>query len=154
MGEIGSIQIVWVIVLVICLGIEIATLGLATIWFAIGAFIAFLVSLTPASPAIQIATFFATSLLLLYFTRPIAVKFLKLGRVKTNYEEIIGKYGVVTEDIDNLKPAGQVQLNGQFWTARSAETQTLTKDTVVEVVAIQGVKLIVKEKREANKWEK
>lgn len=149
MNEIvGSMQIVWVIILVICLGIEIATLGLATIWFAIGAFIAFLVSLTPATPPIQIAIFFVSSLLLLYFTRPIAARFLKLGKIKTNYEEIIGKTGVVVEAIDNLKPTGLVQMNGQFWSARSGATQKLAKDVIVEVIAIQGVKLIVKEKME------
>ena len=147
MGDLTNIQIVWVIILVLCLGVEIATLGITTIWFAIGAFVAFLVSLTPATTPVQIIVFLLTSLLLLYFTRPIAVKFLKIGKVKTNYEDIIGRRGLVTEEINNLKVTGLVQLNGQYWTARSEDDNVIiTTETLVEVVAIQGVKLIVKEK--------
>lgn len=147
MGDLTNIQIVWVIILVLCLGVEIATLGITTIWFAIGAFVAFLVSLTPATTPVQIIVFLLTSLLLLYFTRPIAVKFLKIGKIKTNYEDIIGRRGLVTEEINNLKVTGLVQLNGQYWTARSEDDNVIiTTETLVEVVAIQGVKLIVKEK--------
>lgn len=41
----GTITIVWLVILAVLLVVEIATLGLTTIWFAGGALIAFLVSL-------------------------------------------------------------------------------------------------------------
>ena len=97
-----TITIMWLVILAVLLGIEIATLGLTTIWFAGGALIAFLVSLTGAPLWSQIAVFIAVSVLLLIFTRPIALKYMKKGASKTNVDSIPGQTGIVTHTIDNL----------------------------------------------------
>ena len=67
--------IVWLIILALCLGVEIATLGLVTIWFAGGALVTFFVAMVTDSLLIQVIVFLAVSLLLLFFTRPIAKKY-------------------------------------------------------------------------------
>ena len=72
----GMISIVWLVVLAILLVIEFLTLGLTTVWFAGGALIAFLVSLAGGPLWLQILLFLVISVVLLLFTRPLAVKYL------------------------------------------------------------------------------
>lgn len=137
----------WLIAFVVLLIAEGATMGLTTIWFAGGCVTAFVVNLLGGNIWIQIGVFLAVSFLLLIFTRPVAVKYLNKSRTKTNVDNLIGQAAVVTQDIDNLKSVGQAKLRGMEWTARAQEGQgTIEKGATVEVVAIEGVKLIVKRK--------
>ena len=137
---------VWLIVLVICLVIEAITLGLTTIWFAAGAFVTCIVSLFVENIGIQIAVFFTTSIILLYLTRPIVMKYLTKNKIKTNYEEVLNKTGIVTQTIDNLKDTGLIKINGQIWTARSLEKGIIAKDEIVIINEIKGVKAYVTKK--------
>lgn len=141
----------WLILFVVLLVIEIITLGLTTIWFAGGALVAFVASVLGAPLGVQIVLFFLVSLLLLFVTRPIALRYLNLNRTKTNVDSLIGQTGIVTAEINNLKAEGSVIINGQEWTARTAkESETIEKDQLVVIKAINGVKLIVELKREEN----
>ena len=125
--------------------IEIATLGLTTIWFAGGALIAGIAAVTGAGSIVQFVIFLIVSLILLIFTRPVAVKYLNVNRTRTNAESLIGKEAVVTQTVENLKNQGIV--GGIEWTARTGDNETvIEKDTVVEIERIEGVKLIVKKK--------
>ena len=143
-----NMAVVWLIVLVICLAVEIATLGLTSIWFAIGALAATVAALLNLPLWMQNTLFIAVSLVLLFFTRPIAVKYFNKDRIKTNAESLIGKQAIVISGIDNLQGIGQVSVNGQEWSARTVEEGiTLTEGSVVIVRAISGVKLMVEEKR-------
>ncbi len=138
--------VVWLGLLVILLAAEAVTLGLTTIWFAGGALAAFVFSLAGADLLVQIIAFCAVSVVLLIFTRPVAVRWLNRDRVKTNAESLIGASAVVTETIDNLAGSGQVQVRGQFWSARAEEeSAVIEKDRVVRIQKISGVKLIVRE---------
>lgn len=141
--------IVWLVLLVVLLAMEAVTLGLTTIWFAGGALVACLLAMAGANLVIQIAVFCVVSVLLLIFTRPAAARWLNKGRIKTNAESLIGETAVVTEEIDNLANAGQVQVRGQFWSARTeTEGIQIQKDVRVKIQKISGVKLIVKEEDE------
>ena len=72
-------------------------------------------------------------------------KILNPHKTRTNYEDAIGKTVRVTMKIDNIEETGTAVLNGQEWTARSNDDAvTIEADTTAEVVAISGVKLIVK----------
>lgn len=136
-------EIIWLIILAVCLIAEIATLGLVTIWFAGGALVAFFVALVTDSLLIQMIVFFTVSLLLLFFTRPIAARFYNNKRTKTNVESLVGEYCKVTEEIDNFNGTGTVFLNGLEWTARSKSEEVIPLDTRVKVCAVDGVKVIV-----------
>lgn len=139
----------WLILLAVLLIIEIATMGLTTIWFAGGAFIGFIASLLQINDFIQFVLFFIVSFVLLYFTRPIAVKYFNSNRTKTNYEDLIGKEARVVTKIDNFNQSGSVILNGLEWTARTKEDgKIIMPDTNVTVLKISGVKLIVTDKKE------
>lgn len=142
-------DIYWLILFIILLVIEIATLGLTTIWFAAGALVAFIAAVLGLGVGIQIILFFLSSLILLIFTRPIAVKYLNKTRTKTNAESLLGKTAVVTESIDNLRNMGTAVVNGQEWTARAlSDDIRIEKDTEVTIIEIKGVKLMVEEKKE------
>lgn len=141
----GTISIIWLVVLAILLVIEFLTLGLTTVWFAGGALVAFLVSLAGGPLWLQLLLFIAVSVVLLLFTRPLAVKYLNKDVQKTNVNSIPGQKGIVTATIDNLKAEGQVTIQGMEWTARAKNGNTIEKGKVVRVTAVEGVKLIVEE---------
>lgn len=139
--------ICWLAVVIVLLVIEIATLGLTTIWFAGGALVACIAALFHAGILVQVILFLAVSVLLLFFTRPMAVRYMNKSRTKTNAESLVGKEALVLQRIDNLNSQGQVQVNGLEWTARSGSSQEVIEPgTIVEIEKIDGVKLIVKRK--------
>ena len=146
-----NMAVVWLVILVACLAVEIATLGLTSIWFAIGALAATVAALLNLPLWLQNTLFVAVSLVFLFFTRPIAVKYFNKDRIRTNAESLIGKQAIVTIGIDNLQGIGQIMVSGQEWSARSTDDSIKFQvGAVVEITAIQGVKLIVKERREGN----
>jgi membrane protein implicated in regulation of membrane protease activity len=142
------ISIYWLIILAALILIEIVTLGLTTIWFAGGALVAFVVSLFFDNLLLEIILFVIVSFALLYFTRPLVVKYFNPKRVKTNYEGVIGKVALVTTSIDNINAVGQVTVDGQEWSARSLDNKMLEKGTTVKIEGISGVKLLVVEYKE------
>lgn len=141
----SEIITLWLVVLIVSIGVEVATLGLTSIWFAGGAAVAVIVAAFHGPVWLQILLFFAVSLLLLFFTRPIAVRYFNRDRVRTNVESMIGRQAIVTSEIDNLQGIGQVTVGGQEWSARTeTDGVNLQPGTVVDIVAVSGVKLIVK----------
>lgn len=141
--------IVWLAIVIVLIIIEIATLGLTTIWFAGGALAACIAALFHADLLVQVILFLVVSLILLFFTRPVAARYLNNSRTKTNVDSLIGTQGLVLETVDNLKEQGQVRLGGMEWTARTeTDGEVIPANTAVEVVRIDGVKAIVKRKEE------
>jgi len=148
-GDIMNWILIWVVLLLLFVVIEVATMGLTTLWFAGGALVAAVLAALNLPSYVQIAAFIVVSLVLILFTRPIAVRYFNGDRVKTNVESIVGKKAIVTATIDNLKAVGQVTVNGMEWSARStADTVVIPEGAVVYIVAINGVKLIVEERKE------
>jgi membrane protein implicated in regulation of membrane protease activity len=140
----GDMTLIWIIIAVALAVIEGFTLGLVTIWFTIGAAAAAVVSLAGGDLAIQIIVFFAVSIVLLIFTRPILVKKLKVGREKNNIELLEGKIALVTETIEPFG-SGLVKVNGVIWTAVGEGTEfSAASGSEVEIIRVEGVKLIVK----------
>ena len=136
----------WLVIILACVIIEAATMGLTTIWFAIGALVAWLIYLIGFNLHVQIMFFLFVSIICLVLTRPIAVKKLKIGKSKTNADSLIGEQVKVIETINNINNEGSVKARGQMWSAKSANDEIIEKDELVVVVEIKGVKLIVKRK--------
>jgi len=148
-GEVGMMNpMAWLVLLALLLLVEVATLGLTTIWFAGGALVAFIVSLFYDNLLLEISLFLVVSLALLIFTRPFVKKYFNTNRVKTNYEAVIGKEAIVTSTIDNDKGIGLAKVSGQEWSARSVDGSVIEKGTKVIVESISGVKLMVSVKKE------
>ena len=139
----------WLIAMAVLLVIEIATLGLTTLWFAIGALAAFIAAVLNLHIGVQTAIFIVVSLVLLIFTRPWALKYLNSRTSRTNADSLVGKKARVTKTIDNIAGEGQVVINGMEWTARSLEDEVkIAEGAVVIINKINGVKLIVSKMKE------
>ena len=137
--------IAWLIALVVFLVIEGVTVTLVCIWFAGGALIGMLAAALHAPIWLQVLLFLLVSIILLVYTRPIAMKYFNKDREKTNVSGIIGKQAIVVDEIDNLQGLGKVTVGGQEWTARSTvEDHIIPVGTVVVVEEVKGVKLMVR----------
>ena len=137
--------IMWLGILALFLVIEGLTTALTTIWFAGGALAAAIAAGMGLSIVPQLLLFFCVSLVLLFFTRPVALKLMRKDTEKTNVEGLLGKNAVVIQKIDNLDQTGQVRINDIEWMARTSDDSvTIPVGTVVEIEAVHGVKLIVK----------
>jgi membrane protein implicated in regulation of membrane protease activity len=142
--------IVWLAIAVIFAIAEGLTMSMITIWFTIGAAAATVVAAFDGDIWIQFIAFVAVSTILLIFTRPVLVKHLKVGREKNNVEALEGKTGLVTKAIEPFG-SGQVKTGGIVWTAIGEEqTFAAPEGRTVEIVRVEGVKLIVKELQEGT----
>ncbi|MBE5938590.1 MAG: NfeD family protein [Lachnospiraceae bacterium] len=138
----------WLIVVAVCILVELATMGLTSVWFAVGATVAYIVSLLGGETIVQIIVFLVVSLVALFITRPIAVKYFNSDRVKTNADSLIGREAVVVEKIDNVTNAGRVMVSGQEWAAQSKDGDVIDEKTIVVIESIIGVRLIVRNIKE------
>ncbi|MBE5964540.1 MAG: NfeD family protein [Lachnospira sp.] len=136
--------IFWLAVFAVMLIVEFMTMGLTTIWFAAGSLISFVVALLGGPMWLQALVFFAVSIVLLIFTRPLVTKYQKKNVVKTNIDSLIGKEAKVIEEIDNNEAKGRAMIEGQEWMARSSSNEIIAANTMVIVERIEGAKLIVK----------
>ena len=83
-------------------------------------------------------------MLALFCFRNLAKERFNQNRVKTNADSLIGRKGIVTEEVSNIYATGQVTVAGQEWTARSVDDGvTLEKGEMVVIRSISGVKLMV-----------
>lgn len=147
----GTMTILWLIVLIAAIFIEAATMGLTSIWFSGGALAAICIEKLNGGIYLQVIVFLVVSLLMMYFTRPVAIQYFNKERQKTNLDSIIGKQAVVTSTIHNLKGIGKVIVSGQEWSAKSLEEdQIFEEGEIVKIVKIKGVKLIVESDKTAD----
>jgi membrane protein implicated in regulation of membrane protease activity len=141
----------WLGAMIALLIVEALAPGLVSIWFALGALAAMISSMLGAPLWLQLVWFFLVSVVSLLLTRPLAKKYVNGRAVPTNADMAIGKDCVVTETIDNVRGTGAVSVGGKIWTARMASPEgRAEKGTVLRAVRIEGVKLIVEEKRETE----
>ena len=150
MAVLGDINLTmfWLIVLVALVVIELLTMGLTTVWFAGGALIAAITAAFHTPFFLQVILFLVVSAVLLFFTRPLAVKYFNKDRVRTNAESLVGRQAIVISEIDNLQGTGQITVNGMEWTARSiVDGQTIEPGEVVIIRGINGVKLLVESQK-------
>lgn len=140
----------WFALTVIFALIEIFTMGLTTIWFAIGSLIMIFLSFTGMPFLYQVFTCAVISTLLLIFTRPIVVKKLKIGKEKTNTDSLIGKMCLVTKKITPLEK-GEVKINGVFWSASTDEGLTVKEGKECIIAKVEGATLYVIPSQDSHK---
>ncbi|MBE5959498.1 MAG: NfeD family protein [Lachnospiraceae bacterium] len=135
----------WLIAFIAFLGVELITIGLASIWFAVGSLCALLALALGANMWVQLGVFFVVSVACMILVRPFAMKYVNKDVEKTNVEAVTGKTGKVVEPINNIEGKGTVLIDGLEWTARTEdEDVTIEADQLVKVVRVEGVKAIVK----------
>ena len=138
-----SMTTFWIIAMVVFLVIEAVTVGVVSVWFAIGALFAMVTAMLGANLWVQITVFLIVSAIALYFTRPLVKKFVNNKVEPTNADMLIGKECRVVETIDNLSGTGAVYVDGKTWTARTVDEEIIPEGQLVKAERIEGVKLIV-----------
>ena len=137
-------RLIWAVLSAVFLGAEALSLGLVSIWFALGALSALLSEVLGAPPWLQIVLFILISAATLALTRPLVRKYINGRAQATNADRALGMEAVTKEDIDNLAGSGTVSLDGKLWSARSAGGEMIPAGATVRVERIEGVKLIVR----------
>lgn len=143
-----TMKITWLALLILFGAGEAITVGLTSIWFAIGALGGLVCALIGGNIWVQIGAFLVLSALSLVLVRPLAKRFLVPGYSATNADRVIGKDAVVSLEINNLLGQGQVMIAGQSWTARSEDDSIIPKGETVKVLRIEGVKVFVARQEE------
>lgn len=140
-------SLTWMIIFIILILLELGTVNLVSIWFALGALASFVLSFWVDNVTWQIAVFVGVSFVSLLLTRGFVNK-VRGGKIEaTNLDRVIGKIGIVTEEITKLEP-GEVKVDGKRWSAIS--TKKIKVGSKVEILSIDGVKLNVKEVKEED----
>jgi membrane protein implicated in regulation of membrane protease activity len=142
----------WLALTVLFTLIELAcSFNLVTIWFAFASlamiFISGITELldAPIRFRLHMGIFLLLSVVLLIFTRPIAIKKFKVGKNKTNVDDLIGRDALITKKITKFEK-GEAKIRGQIWTAISENDEEIGENTECIIVKIEGVKLVVKKK--------
>ena len=143
--DIGTMMIlVWFGLILLAGFIEATTMDLTSIWFSAGALIALIIAIfAPGAVLAQILVFIAVSIGLLLLLRPIFREYIRKNKIRTNADKLVGKTAVCLKPIQDGE-RGEVKIDGKIWTAIANED--IDKDEKVEVLAIDGVKLVVKKK--------
>jgi len=135
--------IAWLVLTVVFLIAEAATVTVISLWFAAGALAAMVSALLGAGIWLQSGIFLVVSAIALTALRPLVRKYLTPRLTATNIDSVIGSVGIVTASIDNIASTGQIKLNGMEWTARSTSGDPIAPGTRVRVDRIEGVKVFV-----------
>ena len=103
----------------------------------------------PIPFAVQILIFLILSTVLLFLTRPVLIKKMKIGTEKTNSDGLIGKKALVVKQITEFEK-GEIKINGTIWSAKSEDSSLIPENSQCEILRIEGVTAIV---RNLNKSE-
>lgn len=137
----------WFITFLILLFIELITVNLVTIWFAIGSLGALITASITDMVVIQVIVFIILSVVSLIVTKPIVKKIRTRKITPTNLDRVIGKIGTVTKKITK-DSYGEVKVEGSIWTAKA--NKEIREKSQVKVLKIEGVKLLVEEIKESD----
>lgn len=140
--NIGTIMLlVWFGIIIVAAVIEAATMDLSSIWFSVGALFALIVAIFTENLAAQFIVFIVASTVLLLILRPIFKEHMRKNEIKTNADALVGKTAICIKSIKDGN-RGEVKIEGKIWTAISNEN--IQADDKVTVLAIKGVKLVVR----------
>ena len=141
--------LLWLVVFIVFTGVELATVTLISIWFALGALVALFVAMAGGEFVLQFIAFSVTAFAILIATRPWAKKFVNVKKQSTNADRAIGEEVRVLQRISNLDQTGMVMVHGQEWTARAEDDKNIIEQgELVRIIRISGVKLIVEKVKE------
>ncbi len=137
-------EIFWIAAILLFVILEASTATVVSIWFAGGALVALLSCALGASLKIQIFLFLLVSILLVVFFRKIAFKTIKGKKSYTNLDRIIGSEVMINQEVNNKMNTGTAFVGDVEWKVKSENGEVIPKDETAEVVAIDGVRLVVK----------
>lgn len=143
----GGVAIaVWAAVAALLVVTEILTLSFVALYFAAGALAASLAAAFGGGMAVQLLVFAIVSVVALLLTRrPLLQAMRRQPVVQSNAPTVVGKRAVVIKPIlEGPGQRGQVRVGTEHWSARAEAEAPLDEGVTVEVVAIDGVTLVVR----------
>lgn len=142
-----DLWVLWLIAGVVFAVGEMATLGFFLAPFAVGAFVAMLVDLAGAGPAVSVPIFLLVSLASFALVRPIARRHRQMPpSIRTGTDALVGQSAIVLERIANDEGVGCVRIGGEVWTARAyEEDEVIDAGEKVRVIEIRGATALVSE---------
>lgn len=136
-------SVLWLGLMILFLIVEASTVGLVSIWFAVGALAALIAGLIGAPLWLQVALFLVTSGVMIALLRPLSRKYIAPKKTAMNADRHVGRVCLVLETIDNLHETGAVKLDGVIWTARTGTEEVIPAGEKVCVLKLEGSKLLV-----------
>ena len=133
----------WAIAAVALIVLEVLTVNLIFIMLAGGAIAASVLALLSIGIGAQFGIFAVTSLLLVGFVRPVALRHLRIpASVRTGVDALSGQEAVVVEAVNARD--GRVKIGGEVWSARSYDP-SVQHDVgeVLHVIEISGATALV-----------
>lgn len=134
----------WIGVLIGSVLLEVLTASaLICIWFAPGALAGLIANQLNLSFTVQIILFFTISILSFVIIRPMAKEYLRGNIIATNADRVIGKHSrLIKAYLDGNY--GEVRINGVIWNVISNDGKDISEGSLVEILSIDGTKLIVR----------
>ncbi len=141
---------IWLAVVVLSVVFEASTSTLIAIWFAPSAILCIILAVLGVPLPVQITVFVVLSgLLMILFYRKLKTHIASKSE-KTNLDAIIGKTGIVEEDIKPDFP-GRVKVNSISWSAYVKDDgEEIKKGEKVKILSINGVKLLCEKEKQQS----
>lgn len=141
--------VLWGILVVTAIVVEVSTITLTSIWFAIAAAVSLLLAIFEIQPIWQVIAFIVISSVLLLATRPLAKRLNGKDVIRTNSDKIISMIGVVTKEIP-VGEIGEVKVNMELWRAYSLEDSQIEIGEQVYINSLNGNKVLVSRVNKEN----
>ena len=146
MSDSAKAGLIWLGIFAFMIVAEITSVGLTAIWFAGGAVVASVAAFLGVDFVWQIIIFMVVSLVLLIVLRPLAKQKMLKHITPTNVESLIGQIYPVLSKIGPGREAGQIKIGDVEWRAISEDGSEIQESIIVEILRIEGSKLVVKPK--------
>jgi len=137
---------IWVIVGLALFIAEILIPGFLVACFGVGCMGAALAAGLGGGATWQLLAFSVGTLIVYFGIRPLVLRYCyhRDAVVRTNVDALAGRHGVVTVTIDPDTGAGRAKVGGEDWRAVTLDDITIEPGQRIEVVRVDGTKLIVR----------
>ena len=140
----------WLVLALIFFAAEIFTAGFVLLCFGIGALAAAGLAFFGLGLTWQLIAFIVLSSAAVLLSRPFAERVTSTGPQSLAGDRVLGKRAVVLQAIDPIANTGMVRVDTEEWRAESVDHSPIAKDSVVEVMAVEGVRLQVRRSTEST----
>ncbi len=134
----------WAAMAIIFLIAELFTSGFFLVCFGVGAAAAALLAYLGVDPLLQVAAFIAVSAVAVLLTRPLTRRLNEQQQNFVGSDRVLGKQAIVLAEIDPAQGAGLVRVDAEEWRAVSEDGRVIAKSAIVEVLRIDGTRLVVR----------
>lgn len=135
--------IIWLSLMGISLIVEIITTEFVSIWFIPGSLVGIILAALGVNGAVQVFAVIIVSVGSLFAFRPIAMRLVGKG-IRTNADSLIGRRTRLLTAVD-ADVRGTVKFGDVVWYVSSKSDLPIEAGKYVEILEIEGNKLIVKE---------